>query len=90
VPSAPYYTVHRRVQSQVLAGALLADTNVAVLGFPFAIMGPVSGVGSKTFTISARPGMAAWLGCIGTDLVSIKSPLAFAVICGNGGGFMGA
>ncbi|HKD87721.1 MAG TPA: hypothetical protein VKB62_04260 [Streptosporangiaceae bacterium] len=27
-----------------------------------AILGPVSGSGSKTFTISARPGIAEWLG----------------------------
>jgi hypothetical protein len=26
------------------------------------ILGPVSGVGSRIFTISARPGIAAWLG----------------------------
>lgn len=53
------------------------------------ILGPVTGVGSRTFTISARPGIAAWLGCIGKGLVWLRSPLAFAAACGDGGVFAG-
>jgi len=37
----------------------------------------------------ARPGVAAWLGCIGKGLVWLKSPVAFAVLCGNGDDFAG-
>jgi len=53
------------------------------------ILGPVTGIGSKSFTISARPGIAAWLGCVGKGLVWIKSPVAFAAKCGDRGAFAG-
>jgi len=54
------------------------------------ILGPVTGVGSRIFTVSARPGIAAWLGCIGKGLVWLKSPVgSFAAACGDGGSFGG-
>lgn len=54
------------------------------------ILGPVTGVGSRTFTISARPGIAAWLGCIGKGLVWLRSPvMTFAAVCGGDGGVFG-
>jgi hypothetical protein len=55
------------------------------------ILGPVTGIGSKTFTISARPGVAAWLDCIGKGLAWLRSPVgSFAAACGDGGVFAGA
>lgn len=54
------------------------------------ILGPVTGVGSRTFTVSARPGIAAWLGCIGKGLVWLRSSVgSFAAACGDGGVFAG-
>jgi hypothetical protein len=54
------------------------------------ILGPVTGAGSRTFTISARPGIAAWFGCIGKGLVWLRSPvMTFAAACGDGGVFAG-
>jgi len=49
------------------------------------ILGPVSGSGSKAFTISARPGIAIWLGCIGKDMVRMTLPKAVGAICGRSG-----
>ena len=49
------------------------------------ILGPVAGTGSETFTILARSGIAAWLGCIGKGSVRLGSPLAFGAACGDGG-----
>jgi hypothetical protein len=49
------------------------------------ILGPVSGSGSKTFTISARPGIAIWLGCIGKGMVRMTLPKAVGAICGRSG-----
>jgi hypothetical protein len=53
------------------------------------ILGPVSGSGSTTFAVSARPGMAVWLGCIGKGAVWMNSPLAAVAICGSGNAFVG-
>ncbi|HXB48449.1 MAG TPA: hypothetical protein VNW50_11865 [Streptosporangiaceae bacterium] len=53
------------------------------------ILGPVSGRGSKTFTISARPGIAVWLGCIGQGTVWMTRPVAVGAICHSGNGFAG-
>ena len=51
----------------------------------------MSGSGSRTFTVSARPGMAVWLGCIGTGTVWLKSPLAAVALCysDSGNAFVG-
>lgn len=49
----------------------------------------MSGSGSKTFTISARPGIAGWLGCIGTGMVRMTSPVAVGAICDGGNAFVG-
>lgn len=49
------------------------------------ILGPVSGSGSQTFTISARPGIAMWLGCIGQGMVWMTLPKAVGAICGRSG-----
>jgi hypothetical protein len=46
----------------------------------------VSGSGSRTFTIPARPGIAVWLACIGKGSVWITSPVAVGAICGNDSG----
>ena len=54
------------------------------------ILGPVTGTGSKTFTIVARTGIAAWLGCIGKGLVWLRSPAgSFAAACNDGGVWAG-
>jgi hypothetical protein len=50
------------------------------------ILGPVSGSGSRTFTISARPGIAVWLGCIGNGTVWITRPVAVGGRCANSAG----
>jgi hypothetical protein len=50
------------------------------------IVGPVTGTGSKTFTIPARTGIAVWLGCIGKGLVRLTGPaVSFGAVCGDGG-----
>src|SRR5215472_16495971 len=49
-----------------------------------AILGPVSGRGSKTFTISAPPGIAVWIACIGEGRTWMGSPVEMAAVCGNG------
>ncbi len=54
------------------------------------ILGPVSGSGSKTFTITARPGIAEWLGCIGKGMAVLTRPYAVVARCSNSGnGFVG-
>jgi hypothetical protein len=54
------------------------------------ILGPVSGSGSRNFTISARPGIAEWLGCIGKGTAVLTRPHAVVALCGNSGnGFAG-
>jgi hypothetical protein len=50
------------------------------------ILGPVSGSGSKTFTISARPGIAVWLGCIGKGTVWMTRPVAVGANSGSNTG----
>ena len=55
------------------------------------ILGPITGTGSKTFTIVARAGIAAWLGCIGKGLAWFRGPaLTFAAACGDGGTWAGS
>ena len=54
------------------------------------ILGPVSGRGSKTFIISARPGIAEWLGCIGKGMAVMTRPYTVVAICGHvGNAFVG-
>jgi hypothetical protein len=54
------------------------------------ILGPVSGSGSKTFTVAARPGIAEWIGCIGKGGEAwITRPFAAGVICDGGNAFAG-
>ena len=54
------------------------------------ILGPITGTGSKTFTIVARTGIAAWLGCIGKGLAWLRSPAdTFDVACDDGGTWAG-
>ena len=54
------------------------------------ILGPVTGVGSRLFTVSARPGIAVLLSCIGKGLVWLKSPVgSFAAACSDGSVFGG-
>jgi hypothetical protein len=53
------------------------------------ILGPVSGSGSKTLVVSARPGMAVWLGCIGKGAVRATTPIGVSAICGSGNSFVG-
>lgn len=55
------------------------------------ILGPITGTGSKTFTIVAGTGIAAWLGCIGKGLVWFRSPAgSFAADCDDGGTWVGS
>jgi hypothetical protein len=54
-----------------------------------AILGPASGSGSETFTVAARTGMAAWLGCIGKGVAWIKGPITVAAACSDGGTWAG-
>lgn len=53
------------------------------------ILGPVSGSGSKTFTVAALPGIAEWIGCIGKGEAWITRPFATGVICHSGKAFAG-
>ena len=53
------------------------------------ILGPVSGSGSRIFTVSARPGIAVWLGCIGKGMVRMTRPMAVVAICHSGNAFVG-
>jgi hypothetical protein len=50
------------------------------------ILGPVSGSGSRTFTISARPGIGVWIGCIGKGAVWMTRPVAVGGNCGTNSG----
>ena len=55
------------------------------------ILGPITGTGSKTFTIVAGTGIAAWLGCIGKGLVWFRSLAgSFAADCDDGGTWVGS
>jgi hypothetical protein len=53
------------------------------------ILGPVSGGGSKAFTLSVRPGYLIWLGCLGTGgFAQVKNPVLgidSQVPCGDNG-----
>jgi hypothetical protein len=54
------------------------------------ILGPVTGTGSETFTIVARAGIAAWLGCIRKGLTWLRSPaVTLAAACDDGGTWAG-
>ena len=54
------------------------------------ILGPVTGTGSKSFTIAARTGIDFTLGCIGKGLVWLRSPAgSFAAACDDGGVWAG-
>ena len=54
------------------------------------ILGPVTGTGPATLTITARRAVSITLGCRGKGLVWVRSPVgAFAAACGNGGAFAG-
>jgi hypothetical protein len=53
------------------------------------ILGPVSGSGSKTYTVSARPGIAEWIGCIGKGMAWMTRPYSAGAICGSGNAFAG-
>jgi len=53
------------------------------------ILGPVSGSGSRTFTIAAQPGIAVWIGCIGKGTVWMTRPVAVGAICDSGNAFAG-
>ena len=49
------------------------------------ILGPVTGTGSRTFTISARTGIAELFSCIGKGPVWARSPvMTIDAICGHG------
>jgi hypothetical protein len=52
------------------------------------VLGPLSGSGTKAFTVTVRKTMAIELSCLGksNDLVWIRSPIGgFAVVCGGPG-----
>jgi hypothetical protein len=55
------------------------------------ILGPVTGTGPRTFTISARTGIAIWFGCIGKGPVWVRSPVMAVTdpSCGDGHSMFG-
>lgn len=54
------------------------------------ILGPVTGTGPTTLTITARQAVSITLACRGKGLAWVRSPVAaFAAACGNGGAFAG-
>jgi len=54
------------------------------------ILGPVTGTGSKSFTIPARTGLGAWVGCIGKGLVWLKGAISGGAACGDGSTWAGS
>src|SRR5450756_1003208 len=53
------------------------------------VLGPLSGTGNKTFTVTVRPAMSIELGCLGKgkDLAWVRSPIgSFAVPCDSSPG----
>jgi hypothetical protein len=52
------------------------------------VLGPVNGLGTKTFTVTVRPAMSIELGCLGgaKGLAWVRGPIGgFAVVCGTPG-----
>jgi len=56
------------------------------------VLGPVTGAGTRTLTITARHTLSYTLGCRGHDIVWLRTTpniAGFAVHCGDGGEFAG-
>jgi hypothetical protein len=94
--------------ARLLAVALLASPVIAACSTPAtasfaampapeasmaAILGPVTGTGPRTITITARHRLHFTLGCLGRHMVSLLATpkiAGFAVQCDDGGVFGGA
>ncbi len=48
-----------------------------------AVLGPVTGIGSRTFTITASTSMSLTMGCIGKGYLMVIGPLPGSMICGG-------
>jgi hypothetical protein len=49
-----------------------------------AVLGPITGSGSRTLTITASRAMSITMGCIGKGILTVSGPLsAGAVLCGE-------
>ena len=49
-----------------------------------AVLGPVTGTGSRTLTVTASRSMSVTIGCIGKGMLTISGPLsAGAVLCSD-------
>lgn len=54
------------------------------------ILGPITGAGPRTFTITGRHLMSYQIGCLGRHVVWLHAPhIGFAVQCGDGGTYAG-
>jgi hypothetical protein len=53
------------------------------------ILGPETGTGSKTFTITARAGVGAWISCIGKGVALLNGPVTVGAACGDGSTWAG-
>jgi hypothetical protein len=45
------------------------------------VLGPVSGMGSRTFTVTASRSMSLTMGCIGTGVLEVRGLLSGAELC---------
>jgi hypothetical protein len=50
-----------------------------------AVLGPVTGVGSRTLTVTASRSMSLTMGCIGKGMLTVSGLLSGAVYCPGGG-----
>lgn len=91
--------------ARLLAVALLASPAAAACSAPAAapsftamplpqanlvtVLGPVTGTGPRTITLTARHVMSYTLGCLGHHMVWLRGAASFAVQCEDGGVFAG-
>jgi hypothetical protein len=97
-----------RAVTRLLAAALLTAPAAAACSAPapvqtftampppqaslVTVLGPVTGTGTRTLTITARHTLSYTLSCLGHHIVWLRttpSIAGFAVHCGDGGGFGG-
>jgi hypothetical protein len=50
-----------------------------------AVLGPVTGSGSRTLTVTASRSMSLTMGCIGTGMLTVSGRLNGAGFCGSAG-----
>ncbi len=48
-----------------------------------AVLGPITGAGSRTLMVTASRSMSITMGCIGKGMLTVSGPLSGAVLCGE-------